>query len=457
MNFITFVFSLMFLLSYLSPRIMTQAIPYMLLLLLFGKISNKLIIPKELKYINLLFIISLLALLINNFYPLNFFIGWYTLLGGFLVFLLAYNFYSEIDIKKITYFYLFLSFIQIPIGMIQVYKEAGLGAYGSLIYGYFSVLNTSFGDFFTGTYFAPLKTSHIIGIKLSIALIIVLISQHLYLKPKVRTFLIISFTTGIIFSQNMHVILCLFITLLLYIFRNKITKFSNFEIFFLISIILIIFYLSIGIFFGDVYLLEYFVIQFLKIEHLLSTNSEIYFSSPRKILALLDTIQKLPELNPISVLIGTGIGNYSSYAAQTGNSDILLKPIYTLDYPNEFWRIIYPKWNIIILSKPYNDGVANQPWFTYLTILGEFGYIGLILFLTFIIQVFKKIKKIVNYSSDIILTNFALILVFFSIYVFLLYFFDNYHEDPRITTVYFTYLGYVFGRYDSSLKNYASK
>jgi hypothetical protein len=440
MNYITFSFLLIFILTYFSPRVMTQFTPYFLLLLIFHRFSNKryLSAPEEIKYIFYLFIVSLLSLFLNNFYPLNFIIGWYTLLSGFIILILAYSFYREIDIYKISKIYVYISVVEVFLGIFQVMKVTNTYNIINLIIQSFSFHQFgSSGDFFTGSYFSPGKTSNILGIRLVFALFLVICLEFFLKKKFIKNSLIFLFLLGIHISQNFHVTLAFILSLFLYLtyFYLKTKNLKSF-------IILIIIFTPIVISIFESSLFEYPKIIFRNINKIQSLNYFEYNQAPRKILAFLETIYHIFNTHILNSIIGIGIGNFSSYAALTGNLGIMENKLYQLDYPKEFWTIIYPKWNLILLQDPYKHGMANQPWSSFQSILGEFGLIGFSIFIVFWKKIFGKMNRFFRMELNESIKSIIKFCLLSTIFMIIILLFDNYLEDPRITVIYFTYLGY---------------
>ena len=117
-------------------------------------------------------------------------------------------------------------------------------------------------------------------------------------------------------------------------------------------------------------------------------------NTPRKIISFFQTLNYLNE-SVQNFLIGAGPGNFSSRVAFTISGN------YVSWFPHEFKYISkdfltnhLSLWNPTILAKGYNDGTANQPFSIFNQLLGEYGIVGMLLFLYYyFISLFKKTKN----------------------------------------------------------------
>ncbi|MGE5106260.1 MAG: hypothetical protein ACM3H8_01855 [Sphingobacteriales bacterium] len=115
---------------------------------------------------------------------------------------------------------------------------------------------------------------------------------------------------------------------------------------------------------------------------------------PRKFTSFKQTYSYATS-NVINFMIGAGPGNFSSRAAFVfGGEYVSWLPI-TMVYRSEaFEHNHFQLWNKEILSHPYQDGTANQPFSIYNQLLGEYGIVGLLVFIFLYIGYYLK-----KYSS----------------------------------------------------------
>ena len=151
--------------------------------------------------------------------------------------------------------------------------------------------------------------------------------------------------------------------------------------------------------------------QFTKI----AFNSEFRVNRVKKLETYEDTYISLPKKDLKAGLIGVGAGNYSSRAALTASG------YYTSWYNSSRFKTSINKYaRKYIRPRIFsNIGVSllETPTSQYISIMGEYGYIGVAVFAAIAILVFIK-------SGDF---NKLLIL-----YFLMTCFFDNYFEYPKI-------------------------
>lgn len=137
---------------------------------------------------------------------------------------------------------------------------------------------------------------------------------------------------------------------------------------------------------------------------------------PRKIISFEETISNFTS-SPSEFIFGAGMGNFSSRLAFLTSGD------YTKWY-SEDWVHINDKflenhfalWNTWLLSKMYMGGTANQPFSVYNRIIGEYGLIGILLF------IFYYVWPLYKYSEKVY-SNQALLILMVG-YFFLDYWFE---------------------------------
>ena len=102
---------------------------------------------------------------------------------------------------------------------------------------------------------------------------------------------------------------------------------------------------------------------------------------PRKGVAYFQTYDFLTR-GPKELLTGAGVGNYSSRSTFiVGGEYVDWYPKHLIYRSPDFEKGAFSLWNKKLLSQPFSDGTANQPFSFYLQMLGEYGLVGLLLFL----------------------------------------------------------------------------
>lgn len=132
-----------------------------------------------------------------------------------------------------------------------------------------------------------------------------------------------------------------------------------------------------------------------------------------------DTFINLPKKDLKAGIVGIGVGNYSSRAALTAsgyyttwyNSNRF--PIYVDKYAKKYIR---PR-----LYKNIGLSILETPTSQYISVMGEFGYLGIIVFISIAVYAFIKSKNV----NKLLLAYFLMTL-----------FFDNYLEYPKISLLF---------------------
>lgn len=132
-----------------------------------------------------------------------------------------------------------------------------------------------------------------------------------------------------------------------------------------------------------------------------------------------DTFLTAPKRNILFALKGAGMGCYSSRAALTSSGyyanwyNKLNLPIYNGQYMRKY---IKPR-----LYSRYGLSVVDQPTSQYISIMGEFGYIGFIIFISLLIMFFVK-----SPNNRLTIIYLAMILTI-----------DNWFEYPKFSVMFF--------------------
>ncbi|MBD1397607.1 hypothetical protein H9Q13_10550 [Pontibacter sp. JH31] len=159
--------------------------------------------------------------------------------------------------------------------------------------------------------------------------------------------------------------------------------------------------------FGGIALL--FILYFISPENInyaLENLSNIFTQSPpRKIISITQTFQ-----NQISgfteFIFGEGPGRFSSRAAFIAGGEYVSWYPESLVYKSAaFTKNHFSLWNNEVLSIPYNDGTANQPFSIYNQFLGEYGFVGLLLLLFLYLGYFIKRYKYLTYGKLLLITT----------------------------------------------------
>lgn len=144
---------------------------------------------------------------------------------------------------------------------------------------------------------------------------------------------------------------------------------------------------------------------------------------PRKLVSFEQTLDHLVS-DPGNFIFGSGGGKFSSRTAFiTGGEYVGWFPEKLIYLSKDFEENHFQLWNSEILSIPYKDGTSNQPFSFYNKIIGEYGLLGIILFLIYLSTPLKYYKR-VTYGKLIFLLIFTYFLLdywfeYFSVIVFL--------------------------------------
>lgn len=128
--------------------------------------------------------------------------------------------------------------------------------------------------------------------------------------------------------------------------------------------------------------------------------------------------------SPSSFIFGEGGGKFSSRTAYlTGGEYVAWFPKNLVYRSEKFAKNHFTLWNNKALSIAFRDGTANQPFSFYNKIIGEYGTIGLLLFLLYL-SYFYKWFKLLTYGKLIfpLLLGFFLLDYWFEYFTVILFF-----------------------------------
>ncbi|WP_299121226.1 hypothetical protein [uncultured Winogradskyella sp.] len=149
----------------------------------------------------------------------------------------------------------------------------------------------------------------------------------------------------------------------------------------------------------------------------------------RKIVSFEQTMEHA-LLDTPNFLFGAGAGKFSSRTAfMTAGEYVSWYPESLVYASDEFYSNHFQLWNEKILSRPYKDGTANQPFSFYNKIIGEYGLIGIVLFILFYLYYPIKSYKHLTYGRLVLfllLAYFILdywfeyftVIIFFEIFMY---------------------------------------
>lgn len=128
--------------------------------------------------------------------------------------------------------------------------------------------------------------------------------------------------------------------------------------------------------------------------------SDIFTGNPpRKMVSFYQTTQHL-FLGVQEFTYGEGVGRFSSRLAfSAGGEYVSWYPENMVYRSKAFDANHFRLWNKEILSKPYSDGTANQPFSIYNQFLGEYGVIGLFALFYFYVGYFHRNRDKLSYGK----------------------------------------------------------
>ena len=153
------------------------------------------------------------------------------------------------------------------------------------------------------------------------------------------------------------------------------------------------------------------------VEYVVNISSTVVEDVPPRKLTSFQQTLAFSSSSYSNFFFGNGIGNFSSRLAYIAGCEyVSWYPPYLVRRSHQFNNNHFQLWNYDILSTPFFDGTANQPFSVFNQFLGEYGFIGTIILLYFYFySLFKQSKK---YSF----IRLLLVLLFF--YMLLDYWFE---------------------------------
>jgi len=155
----------------------------------------------------------------------------------------------------------------------------------------------------------------------------------------------------------------------------------------------------------------------------LSSLAQVSSVSPKSI-ATLNTLLELPRREPIQPLLGLGLGQYSSRAGLIMSGTYLSRPFYLEPrYRTVSYDLIYSLQEAV---RERRYGSTFFPYYSWLSVYGELGMLGVALVLALGIVVFKNLRRIRSAPQEIRALQLSIALTL--TYVMVLGFQDNYWE-----------------------------
>ena len=149
-------------------------------------------------------------------------------------------------------------------------------------------------------------------------------------------------------------------------------------------------------------------------QNILSTKFNSEVDPIRKITSVQQTYLYWTE-SWLNFVFGAGGGKFSSRTAFITAGEYVNYPEDYIYLSPEFKKNHFQLWNNKILSNDYMDGTANQPFSFYNKIIGEYGLIGIFLFIRYMSVFFRNYKRL-SFGKVIIIT--------FPLFLFLDYWFE---------------------------------
>ena len=269
------------------------------------------------------------------------------------------------------------------------------------------------GDWARGT----TSNAHIVGIMIGVV-IIQFLFDYLYKEKKKSSLFII-----------------IFLTLILWL-----TDANQFEISLLLSLLFVLF-LKSNYSLKSKIITTSSILMIIVILSYFQNNFKSYFENLEKIQKIrgYNTLFDLYEEEPLTIIFGTSIGTYSSRAAVAlSSNNYLAKPQgnrlpiqYTSLYIKKYFANLYSQEYYNNLVKAGVTGTFYVPFSTILSIIAEYGIIGIIL----LIKIIFVIKKEMVYLKKIDLSLYYQIITL-SITYLMLFLYDNWLEYPNIVFPY---------------------
>ncbi len=363
--------------------IFVNCLIYLKFLLQFKKISSRIIF---------FIIFILLNILINNVRLANLLFGLLYLLPNIFVYDNLENIKNDISLNKKYIINTITDIIDLQILAVIMY----------FVFNYNWILYENANDWIVGTF--GLKQGNIFLYFLIFSFLILYkeVIDNKKLENKIYCILIAIMA---VLTNSISLIIMFFVSFLIinFIYSNKKEK----------KIVLII-----SISFVALFLL--FTPKWIKNYIVNLSNPKFFTDNIPKVYVYKDTYIDIPFSDIKFMLFGNGIGQYSSRAALTctgmyiSGYNKIFKPSISY-YTNKYILNRYIKYNII-----YDRGTMYSPFSTIITIQGEYGLFGVLIFIMIFIYLFKKSNK---YSK--------IFLLFFIFSCFI----ENYLEFSKVVTL----------------------
>jgi len=379
--------------------------------------------------VSAMFGVSLLSGVFNATPVVNYGMGLVTWFGGFATLFLAYGLGHYVELRPLVKLLLWVALIQVPIGLLQVFAHVGFELADPFeVYG-------AAGDYFGGTLLLSGKNSHIVGLKIAMSMVLAWLAlRHVYRWGRLRqAAVIVLLIIGWVTPSAIHSFVA---------FVAALVGFSALSVRRIRTPLRAAALTSVAVLF--LVYTQPDAVHYAK--NLIGQSLVITSATHGKVAALHHTLYDLPGDAPAAPLIGLGLGRYSSFAALLLTGEFLTSTpsFLPVSYSPETASYILPYWNRALLeSDVWAHGVVNQPFFTYMSLYGELGTLGLTLFALFWAVVIRDLLRARTTFADPLQVAIANALLLTSLFLICLFFFDNWFEDARLTVPYFALLGVV--------------
>jgi len=416
---ITFIISL-------SPfKLIAYLVPFLVFLLLIWDGIRKKSIVKFYRYFYI-FILLIILYCVNNYLAnskflfINFFLSILTYSSFIVLF-----FIPQVIFDNCSIFYLKLCnwlkailIIEILIGFIQIF---------------FVFFNNGFsfdlaaGDVIQGT-INPFSFWHIeLGFNnpiflCNIIFIILFISPVLIDKKK---YVLILFTLLIILlASSIHILICIFFAFFSVFLLLGIIKNFKYIIYTVVSIILLVYILAMTQPDNFSLFTTYFTQIFLE-------------NTSPKVISLFTSILQLPYEHLNIFIFGLGPGQYTSRASLIasghffGSFENPIKLPFTGDAQINpiFSEYIYDLWEKTETNVDFYGGsIMAKPFFSQLSVLVEFGFVGFVFLQYLFFSWVNKIRSLYLKSINSFQKRYLIIILICAFYIYFLGFFENYWE-----------------------------
>lgn len=161
-------------------------------------------------------------------------------------------------------------------------------------------------------------------------------------------------------------------------------------------------------------------------------------------MAIKNTLTQLPLDAPYQPLVGVGLGNYSSWAQMILSEDYIRVHVIGKHSSDESLLKIASQTDIAYenvlkylsadLFRAETESIINQPFFSWQSLYAETGFVGLFLLFLLISPKLKSLKICEGEGQEVIVAKKTLI--FYTVFLFVNGFIDNYFEYPWVTLPY---------------------